>query len=217
MSPRRSVFDVSAGGARREHYLNAAAELFAERGYHAVGIDDIGEATGVTGPAIYRHFSSKSALLVGLFNKLTDELVARATEIVGSTSTPEEALRSLIRYQTEMCVYDRAVISVYLTEFRSLPADDQRTLRIKQRPYLFEWMRTLGKIHPAYSEGQLRALVHASIGVSQSVVYYNSQMDDTELIDVVAKAAEATLAIPPAEVAVMTGASSQARHDARAV
>jgi AcrR family transcriptional regulator len=46
--------------------LDAAAKLFSTRGYVDTGIDDIGEAVGVTGPAVYRHFKSKEALLVAV-------------------------------------------------------------------------------------------------------------------------------------------------------
>ena len=46
---------------RRERILEAAAGLVAERGYHEVGMTDIGAAAGITGSAIYRHFDGKSA------------------------------------------------------------------------------------------------------------------------------------------------------------
>ena len=53
---------------RRQRILSAAAELVAERGYHEVGMADIGAAAGVTGSAIYRHFDGKSAVLVAMFD-----------------------------------------------------------------------------------------------------------------------------------------------------
>ena len=64
---------------RREQLLEAAAALFAERGYHAVGIDDIGAAAGISGPGVYRHFPSKQALLAALCDRaLTRMLDGRA-------------------------------------------------------------------------------------------------------------------------------------------
>ena len=48
-------------GTRREEILDAAARLFAERGYHGVSIDDIGAAVGMSGPGFYRHFAGKEA------------------------------------------------------------------------------------------------------------------------------------------------------------
>ena len=51
---------------RRELLLRAAADLFAARGFHDVGMDDIGAAAGITGPGVYRHFASQQALLEDL-------------------------------------------------------------------------------------------------------------------------------------------------------
>lgn len=45
---------------RRFQLLAAAERLFAERGFLAVRLEDIGAAAGVSGPAIYRHFPTKS-------------------------------------------------------------------------------------------------------------------------------------------------------------
>ena len=51
---------------RRLQLLAAAERLFAERGFLAVRLEDIGAAAGVSGPAIYRHFPNKESLLVEL-------------------------------------------------------------------------------------------------------------------------------------------------------
>ena len=61
-SPRPSP-RTGRGVSRREAILDAATKLFSTRGYADTGIDDIGEAVGVTGPAVYRHFASKQELL----------------------------------------------------------------------------------------------------------------------------------------------------------
>ena len=50
---------------RRSRLLAAAARQFAERGFAAVRLEDIGAAVDVSGPAIYRHFPNKEALVVG--------------------------------------------------------------------------------------------------------------------------------------------------------
>ncbi|HET7735778.1 MAG TPA: helix-turn-helix domain-containing protein, partial [Nocardioidaceae bacterium] len=51
---------------RRELVLDAASHLFARRGFHGVSVADIGEAVGVTAPALYRHFANKDAILVSI-------------------------------------------------------------------------------------------------------------------------------------------------------
>ena len=65
---------------RRAQIALAAAELFAEHGYPSVGIDDIAAAVGISGPAIYRHFPTKYAMLVHASRELTDELLAATAD-----------------------------------------------------------------------------------------------------------------------------------------
>ena len=48
---------------RREQILGTAAELFAARGFHGVSVADLGAACGISGPALYKHFVSKDAVL----------------------------------------------------------------------------------------------------------------------------------------------------------
>lgn len=199
---------VLGATSRRAQLLEIAAELFAEKGFHAVGIDDIGEAAGVTGPAIYRHFSSKTALLAALFNTRTDQMVERAAEIVARFPDGEEALRRLVRDQTEASVHDRAVMAVIVSEFRSLPEEDRLGIRLKQRAYVFDWMRALGKAHPTRSEGELRTLVHAAISVTRSVAYYQSSLDDESMIELVAAAAGAVLGLTREHTATLARADA---------
>src|SRR5688500_3082847 len=68
--------------SRRDEILRAAAQLFAERGSRAVGVDDVGAAVGVTGPAIYRHFASKDAMLAEMLLRISETLLAGGSERV---------------------------------------------------------------------------------------------------------------------------------------
>src|SRR4029078_11146199 len=81
---------------RRSQLIAAAERLVAERGYPAVRLEDIGAAAGVSGPAIYRHFPNKEALLVELLVGISTRLLAGATDVVADASNPREALDGLI-------------------------------------------------------------------------------------------------------------------------
>jgi len=61
--------------ARRSMILSAAADMFQKHGYAAASIDAIALASGISGPAIYRHFSRKSELLVALLDAATAEAI----------------------------------------------------------------------------------------------------------------------------------------------
>ncbi|MEV4863437.1 TetR/AcrR family transcriptional regulator [Streptomyces ossamyceticus] len=73
---------------RREQILKEAARLFAERGFHGVGVDEIGAAVGISGPGLYRHFAGKDAmlaeLLVGISGRLLTGAKRRIAEADGS-------------------------------------------------------------------------------------------------------------------------------------
>jgi AcrR family transcriptional regulator len=58
---------VPRQNSRRQNVLDAAARLFAERGYHGTSVRDIAAVAGITPGAIYSHFASKTELLVAVY------------------------------------------------------------------------------------------------------------------------------------------------------
>ena len=73
---------------RRSALLTAAERLIAEKGFLAVRLEDIGSAAGVSGPAIYRHFPNKEALLVELLVGISTRLLAGAQAVVAEAPNP---------------------------------------------------------------------------------------------------------------------------------
>ena len=82
---------------RRSQLLSAAEQLIAERGFLAVRLEDIGAAAGVSGPAIYRHFPSKEALLVELLVGISTRLLEGGQAVVADADNPAAALAGLDR------------------------------------------------------------------------------------------------------------------------
>src|SRR5580765_8376729 len=76
---------------RRSQLIAAAERLVAENGYLAVRLEDIGAAAGVSGPAIYRHFPNKEALLVELLVGISTRLLAGATDVVAQAENSADA------------------------------------------------------------------------------------------------------------------------------
>lgn len=185
--------------ARKERILSAAADLVSRHGYHAVGMSDIGAAAGVTGSAIYRHFESKSAVLVALFDRVIDALLSNASHIVEQTPTEQEALTLLVRDQVRFAIEDREVLQVYMREINNLPGEDRRRLRRKQRLYLEEWVHVLGELRPSLLDTEVRTLVHAAIGAIQSVLHYQSGLPNDRLAELITEAAHASLRLPDSQ------------------
>ncbi|MEV7088563.1 TetR/AcrR family transcriptional regulator [Streptomyces sp. NPDC093085] len=82
----------TAAPNRREQILQQAARLFAERGFHGVGVDEIGAAVGISGPGLYRHFAGKDAmlaeLLVGISGRLLEGGRLRVREAARAAGGP---------------------------------------------------------------------------------------------------------------------------------
>jgi AcrR family transcriptional regulator len=69
--------------------LDAAAEVFARRGFHAATVDDVAEAAGHTKGAVYAHFASKDALFLALLDRHLDDQLAQVDRLVGERSPDE--------------------------------------------------------------------------------------------------------------------------------
>lgn len=162
---------------RRDQILSAAIELFRARGFHAVGIDEIGSASGISGPGVYRHFPNKHALLVAIFDRVADDLVRRAQTIDDGIEDPADALRAYVAHHVDFALGDRALIAVYMQEERSLPAADRRRIRKRQRLYLEHWVQALRRLRPGLEEAGAISIVHAAIHVASSVAYYDPKLE----------------------------------------
>jgi AcrR family transcriptional regulator len=161
-----------------------------------VSMTEIGAAAGITGSGIYRHFDSKSAILVALFDAVIDELRTEERRIVDGTADLARALRLLVDGQVDFVVRKRHLAQVYYNEIRNLPDDDQVRLRRKQRLYVEEWVHITAELRPDLDDAVVRATVHAAIGAVQSVLFHNVGLPDDRLRTTLTTAACAVLEIP---------------------
>src|SRR5947207_10259577 len=98
--------------SRREQIMAAAAELFAHHGFHGVGIDDIGSAVGISGPALYRHFRSKDAMLGEMLTTISEVLLTGGQERAELATTPASTLDELVHFQVAFALDNPALITV---------------------------------------------------------------------------------------------------------
>ncbi|MDI2031131.1 TetR/AcrR family transcriptional regulator [Saccharopolyspora sp. TS4A08] len=161
----------AAKPTRREQILTAAAEKFARAGFHGVGIDDIGAAVGISGPALYRHFRSKDAMLAELLTGISDRLLLGGKDRVDATTDPTEALDRLVRWHVEFALRNPALITVHMRDLDSLSDRDHRRVRESQRLYVEVWVQTLVDARPALDRPRARAAVHAVFGLINSTPF----------------------------------------------
>jgi AcrR family transcriptional regulator len=153
---------------RREELLRIAARLFAERGFRAVSLEELGAAAGVTGPAVYRHFASKQAVLADLLVGVSRRLLDGGRVVVGAAATDEDALRGLIGFHTDFALSDPDLIRVQDRDLNSLTAADARLVRRLQRAYLEIWVAVLARLDAGLDPSLARIKAHATFGLLNS-------------------------------------------------
>jgi AcrR family transcriptional regulator len=162
---------------RRDEILTAATRLFAENGYHATGMDDIGAAAGITGPAIYRHFKSKEDILDTLMIERSTAVVARADEIVSEAPSPEAALEGLVRLYVEAVLDNPAMGSVGVLERRTLRPEIRAVVERAERHYFEDWVHALSQVRPDLSDAEARVMIQAITGLGLMGGTYRSGLD----------------------------------------
>ena len=148
---------------RQEQILREAARMFAEYGYHGVSTEDLGAAVGISGPAVYRHFASKDALLADLLVGISEELLQNGRVEVAGSKNPTEALERLVDKHLEFSLTEPDLIRVQDRDLASLSPADQRQVRRLQRSYVELWVDQLSCDR---EEGRARA--HAVFGLLNS-------------------------------------------------
>jgi AcrR family transcriptional regulator len=160
--------------ARKDRILAAAADLVARHGYHAVGMADIGAASGIVGSGIYRHFDSKAALLSALLEQLMEEMAQAAAAAVAEAKDDRDALERLVSTHVRFAIEERRLLQVYYREAHHLPEEALRGLRRAQRHYIEEWVIALAPQRRELSDAELRVVVHAALGTTQAVLFHHS-------------------------------------------
>jgi AcrR family transcriptional regulator len=182
---------------RRGRILTAAAELVARRGFHTVGMAEIGAEAGIVGSGIYRHFDSKDAILVALLDQVMARLQDGAARAIASSDDDRVVLSALIRDHVRVAIEDRSVLAVYHREVHNLPEDDRRRLRRLQRHYLEDWVHVLAPLRRDLADGELRLAVHAAIGAIQSTLFFRSGLAADRQADLLDAMAHACLGVEP--------------------
>ncbi|MGW8887468.1 TetR/AcrR family transcriptional regulator [Streptomyces sp. NPDC055749] len=163
--------EPSAGGyaglamSRREEILVEAIRLFDERGFQSVSTDDIGEAAGASGPSIYKHFPTKTDLLVAGVMRGGEQRRAGTARALSAPGTPRETLDRLLRSYIEFATGQSHLIGLLIGELDQLPEKERKLARQTQREYLALWVRLLDEVRPGLDAPEARIVVIAVLTV----------------------------------------------------
>lgn len=153
---------------RRLQILDAAATLIAERGLAGVRLEDIGKAVGISGPAVYRHFANKEAVLEELLVGISQHLHDGGQAVVDEATGPQDALRRLVDFHIDFALSSPSLISVQFRDLSSLPPGARRQVRQLQREYVETWVGVLRGVDPQLDDEGARIKAHAGFGALNS-------------------------------------------------
>jgi AcrR family transcriptional regulator len=151
--------------------LKAAKELFYEKSFAGVGVDEIGQRAGVTGPAIYRHFSGKDEILSTLFDDAIDRLMEATTV---ESADPFEELEALVRGHLTFVMGERKLAGVKIREERSLAEPFRRGLHRRERRYIERWLDCMERCYPERAKAELTTATHVALGALNSIATWST-------------------------------------------
>ncbi|MDQ3628755.1 MAG: TetR/AcrR family transcriptional regulator [Actinomycetota bacterium] len=156
------------GTTRRAQILDTAATLFAERGFHGVSVHDIGAACGITGPALYRHFAGKDAMLADVLVEISEQLLAEGRRRAAAAEDPAKTLLALVRWHIEFALEHPALIVVQEREWTNLQPRARDAVRSLQLAYIDEWVAAVRALRPGLDQASARAVAQAVFGLLNS-------------------------------------------------
>ncbi|MEU3607640.1 TetR/AcrR family transcriptional regulator [Streptomyces sp. NPDC035033] len=149
--------------SRREAVLTVATRLFAERGYEAVGMEDIATAAaGMAGPSLYHHFAGKSAILVAALTRCLEAMLFDLSAALEYAEEPGEALDAALGSFVRISLQHGDAMRALLHEIVNVPAEERQNVRRMQHDYVAEWTALVTGHRPELSAPEAELLVHAA-------------------------------------------------------
>lgn len=155
------------GRRRRAEILDAAEELFLASGFHAVSVDDLGAAAGITGPGLYRHFPSKDALLMAVLDRIWERLAPAVAQ--AESAAADQALDTLLSAHLELALDRPAALELLLRELPHLPEEYRGLARRNHQRYVEAWVRALMGLHHHLGVEEARVLALGVHGLLDSM------------------------------------------------
>ena len=181
--------------SRREQILATAATLFAERGFHGVSVVELGAACGISGPALYKHFPSKDAMLAEMLVEISEELLRVGRERSAAAADPAAALRALVAWHVDFALHHKPLIVVQDRDWASLPEAARERVRTLQRRYVDVWADRLRELHPDLDATRARAMAHATFGLLNSTPH-SAMLPEPEMGTTLEEMAARALSLP---------------------
>jgi AcrR family transcriptional regulator len=164
--------------ATRRVLIAEGRRLFADRGYAAVGTEEIVRAAGVTRGALYHHFDGKEDLFRAVYEDVERELVERVAADAAAAGDPLEALHAGVQAFLEACE-DPAVQRIALIDAPSVLGWEQwREIGLKYGFGLVQGALEAAMDAELIERQPVRALAHLLLGALDEAALLVGRADD---------------------------------------
>ncbi len=120
---------------RRQSIIDTSARVFARRGYHATGINELCVANDLGKGALYHYIGSKEALLVAIHDRVMDEVMLGAERVAEAGGTPSQQLAMLGDELLDVIHRYPDHVWVFLHEFPALTGERAKRFQGRRREY----------------------------------------------------------------------------------
>ena len=166
-----------AGASGRDETLDAAAELFAQRGYAATPTRLIAEAAGMRQASLYYHFPSKEQLLAELLEATVRPSVQRAAALDAAGLEPVAALHALVAYDAEVLLTARWNVGL-LYALPEVATEPFRAFREEREQLRAAYRRLVTAAAPGPSAATTEVTVALVLGLVESVIAMRRDLPD---------------------------------------
>jgi AcrR family transcriptional regulator len=178
---------------RREMIVAAAAELFHRNGYQGTRIEDIGAAVGMSGPAVYRHFASKEALLTELLERAVERAQRDLDAALAASAAPRETLERIVRAAVAHAVEESHLVATAAHEMMRLPPDDRSRIARRQRRIVDTWVETFLAVRQDLDEDVARITAAGVTSMIAAAALVRRKVSDALRIERITRMALAAL------------------------
>ena len=183
---------------RKQLIVEAAGQVFSERGYHAASMEEIAAGVGISAAALYRHFPNKYALFAECADVMAGRLVATIDE-----APPDATLTDVLTAVTRATVAHRASSGLYRWEARYLERADRRRLRAKFAHVVGRVTEMVRREYPRpeypQPDDHLRAV--AALGAIGSVTMHRTSIAQRRIEELLLASAMSVVGTDPAAAA----------------
>ncbi|MQA16655.1 MAG: TetR family transcriptional regulator [Pseudonocardiaceae bacterium] len=181
---------------RRRQILHHASELFSGSGFHAVRMEDIAEATGITARALYRHFENKQDLLSHVILDDQSRLLAALDDPAGRRMTTSADLEALLRRLIEASLDSLRLGPLWQREARHLAAADFARVRAGTRRIGRAVCEGIQNADHTTSPFQAEVRAWAAVSIVTSPGHYEPTLARRKLADLLLAASLAAISAP---------------------